>query len=157
LVADYTVTDFNGSGVIGPSLDLATDSYVYIEVDLIPGGGGEEVEAILRLPVTSLASVYGRDETGPARLSLLPSRPNPFVSGTILSYVLGKSEPVRVSIYDVSGRRVTTLVDATLRAGTYTRAWDGRNAEGARVSAGAYFIRLESSDQSVQQKLILIR
>lgn len=157
LVGDYTVTDFNGSGAIGPNLDLATDGYVHIEVDLIPVGGGTEVEAILRLPVTPLASVDRGGETGAARLSLLPSRPNPFVSGTTLSYVLVKSAPVRVSIYDVSGRRVTTLVDDVLRAGAYTREWDGRNAEGARVSAGTYFIRLESDGQSVQQKLIHIR
>jgi flagellar hook assembly protein FlgD len=62
-----------------------------------------------------------------------------------------------MSIYDVSGRRVITLVDADLGAGIYNQAWDGRNAEGARVSAGTYFIRLDSNGQSVQQKLIHIR
>jgi hypothetical protein len=157
LIADYTVTDFNGSAAIGPSLDLATGGNVCIEVDLMPVGGGTEVEAILRLPVTPLASVDGQDETRPVRFFLLPGRPNPFVSGTILGFVLGETAPVQVTIYDVFGRRVTTLVDASLRAGTYTQVWDGRNAEGARVSAGTYFIRLQSNGQSVQQKVIHIR
>jgi hypothetical protein len=157
LVADYTVTDFNGSPTIGPSLDLATDGYVYIEVDLVPVGGGTEVEAILRLPVVPLASVDGRDAPGAPTLRLLPSHPNPFDSGTTLGFVLGEGGPVQVSIYDVSGRCIATLVDGNLEAGTYTRAWDGRNADGARVSAGMYFIRVESNGESAQQKLIRIR
>ena len=71
--------------------------------------------------------------------------------------MLGSSAPVKVSVYDVTGRRVAALVDAVQRAGIYTPTWDGTNAEGTRVAAGTYFIRIEARGESAEQKVICIR
>lgn len=50
-VADWELTDFNASAAIGPGLDFAENGVLYIEVDLIPVAGGDEIEAILCIPV----------------------------------------------------------------------------------------------------------
>ncbi len=53
---DFTVTDFNASGIIGPGLDMAEDGRIYVNVDLMPIGGGTEFEAIICLTVPSPGS-----------------------------------------------------------------------------------------------------
>ena len=72
-IADFQVTDFNASTVVGPGLDLAEDSFIYVEVDLAAVGPplGPEVEAIIRLglPVPDIAVAptshdYGMVTTG---------------------------------------------------------------------------------------------
>lgn len=50
-IGDWLLTDFEASGTIGPGLDLADDGFVHLEVSMIPVGGGDEVEAIIRLAV----------------------------------------------------------------------------------------------------------
>jgi flagellar hook assembly protein FlgD len=47
-----------------------------------------------------------------------------------------------VELFDVQGRRVTTLADGGFGAGAHVLAWDGRDAAGARASRGLYFVRL---------------
>jgi PEP-CTERM motif-containing protein len=56
-IADWTITDFEASGVIGPGLDLAEDGFVYVEVSMIPVAGGTEIESILRLAVPEPATL----------------------------------------------------------------------------------------------------
>lgn len=56
-LADYEITDFNASSVIGPGLDLAENGLVNIEVDMIPVGGGDEVEAIITVAIPEPSSL----------------------------------------------------------------------------------------------------
>jgi hypothetical protein len=49
-IGDFRITDFNASGVIGPGLDFAGGSRVYVDVDMIPVGGGTEIQAIISVP-----------------------------------------------------------------------------------------------------------
>jgi len=155
-IADYTVTDFNGGPTVGPNLDLATDGFIHVDVDLTPIGGGAAVQAILRLPVSSTASVDGRNSTRPRGIYLLASRPNPFNSGITVGYLLSDSAPVRLSVYDVLGRHVRTLVDGIEGPGVHMQLWDGASSDGSPMPAGTYFIRLESDGVSVAQKVIRI-
>lgn len=68
--------------------------------------------------------------------------PNPFVTDVAFAYrVLAPGARVAVDVFDLSGRRVRTLVDAFQPAGAYAAAWDGLDESGARVSRGVYFIR----------------
>ncbi|MBX3323438.1 MAG: hypothetical protein KF757_10640 [Phycisphaeraceae bacterium] len=55
-IGDWTVTDFNASGIIGPGLDFADDGYVFVEVDLRSLDGSTTIEAIISLRVPSPAS-----------------------------------------------------------------------------------------------------
>jgi hypothetical protein len=64
-IGDWTVSDFKSSNVIGPGLDLGEDGYVYVEVGLMPIGGGSEMEAIIRVAIPEPATL------GLAALALL--------------------------------------------------------------------------------------
>jgi len=64
---------------------------------------------------------------------------------------------VRLAIYDVTGRRVTTLVDRTLAAGEYRTNWDGRDARGHAAAAGVYWARLEWDGGSHAERLVHVQ
>lgn len=67
--------------------------------------------------------------------------PNP---GTIhrVSFALPKKSQVDLGVFDLSGRRVAVIARGEMEAGAYTRVWDGRGSQGARVGPGVYFYRL---------------
>jgi hypothetical protein len=97
------------------------------------------------------------DDVLPGRLTFGPAQPNPFVSGTVFAFALPSAGSVRLSIYDVRGRRVATPVDGLRAAGHHTLRWEGRDAAGARLSPGAYFARLEFAGQHEVRKLVLLK
>lgn len=92
-----------------------------------------------------------------AALELLPNQPNPFNPSTTLRFVLPVSEHVRLSIFDVSGRRVVTLVDEARSAGLNTVHWNGTNERGQPVASGLYVSRLEAGKETLTRKLVLLK
>ncbi|MBZ0267226.1 hypothetical protein K8I85_03660, partial [bacterium] len=62
-------------------------------------------------------------------------------TATSLRYALPARGPVRVTVHDVSGRRIAVLEDAVREGGVHGVAWDGR-VDGRPVAGGVYFVRL---------------
>jgi len=83
--------------------------------------------------------------------------PNPFNPSTTIRYEVPRSGPVQLTIFDVRGRRVRTLVDEHRGAGKYSLHWDGRDNYGREVASGVYFLHLRSGSKSATQKMVLIR
>jgi len=81
---------------------------------------------------------------GPA-VALRANVPNPFAARTTVFFDLAQPAAVSIVVYDVTGRRVRTLVDggAIRAAGTNAAEWDARDDGGMRVAPGLYFVRLE--------------
>jgi flagellar hook assembly protein FlgD len=63
---------------------------------------------------------------------------------------------VTLSVYDVHGRLVRSLVDQAEPAGTRAVNWDGRNNAGTRVASGTYFCRIESAGTVLTRKMTLL-
>lgn len=92
-------------------------------------------------------------EIGPLTVAVRPgalaadvrfsAAPNPFRTGTRLYFDLARDARVEMSVFGVDGRRITRLVNERLPAGSYSRAWDGRDEAGRRVAPGVYLVRLE--------------
>jgi endo-1,4-beta-xylanase len=106
----------------------------------LAGNGVEELPAIM-----------------PADYTLDQNYPNPFNPSTTIRYIMRRSSHVKVTIYDLRGQKVRTLVDAYQTAGEYSPVWDGRNDQNNAVSSSIYFYRLTADDFSQQKKMILIR
>lgn len=96
-------------------------------------------------------------EQGVARVGTLVASPNPFNPATVLSFVVPDEGPVRLTIHDVRGRLVRTLVVADLVAGEHHVTWDGRDARGLSVASGSYLARLGAGDETAVRRLTLIR
>jgi len=68
------------------------------------------------------------------------------------------SVPIDLAVFDVTGRRVTTLAAGAFETGVRSASWDGRDASGREVSAGTYFVRLAwAGSQPVSQRLVVVR
>jgi hypothetical protein len=70
---------------------------------------------------------------------------------------LPRTAHVTLSIYDIHGHRVKTLVDEAMPAGVRTLIWDGTNDWGQPVSSGVYFYRAAADDEAVTQKMMIVR
>jgi hypothetical protein len=99
----------------------------------------------------------GGEEAGFFPLRLAPGSTNPFRSRVTLEAEVTRAGHVQVIVHDVSGREIASLLDRPVVAGRYPISWDGRADDGAMVSPGVYFARLDSPDGIVVKRLVLTR
>jgi len=85
--------------------------------------------------------------------------PNPFNPSTQISYHLPRAAHVRVTIYDLQGKKIKTLVDEWQSAGENSLVWNGLNEQSVEVASGVYFYRLKVGDGAFQKtrKMLLLR
>jgi hypothetical protein len=88
----------------------------------------------------------------PQTFSIKPAYPNPFNPITTLRFSLPQAARVSLSIYDISGRLVTTLVDGWRYAGTHDVTFDGSNS-----ASGIYIYRLNAGDFTASGKMVLVK
>lgn len=105
----------------------------------------------------TLISVHPVATSQPQFFVLHPNFPNPFNPSTTIRYELPAGSPVRLSIYNVLGQEIRTLVNSPHNAGLYTVVWDGRNHSGERVPSGLYLYRLVTSQNTMTRKMLLIK
>jgi hypothetical protein len=128
-------------------------------------GGTDESETAAVIEVTSEGVVSDIDflcggierVVTPRQTHNLSASPNPFNPRTRLAFNLDASGPVRVTLHDVRGRIIATLVDRALPAGRHEFVWDGRGVSGEGSSSGVHFVRLESARGVEKHKLILLK
>jgi hypothetical protein len=89
---------------------------------------------------------------GRSGFSLAQNYPNPFNPTTTIQFIVDKAQPVRLTIHDVLGREVATLVNQKLSEGKHEVKWDG-----TKCSSGVYFCTLLSSTANITKKMILLR
>lgn len=100
----------------------------------------------------------GEDTPGlPRVFALGRSRPNPNRSSTLISYDLPRTSQVRLEVFEISGRRVRTLVNAERPPGFHAAVWDGRDGEGRDVASGTYLYRIKAGDFQATRKLTVLR
>ncbi len=93
----------------------------------------------------------------PNKFSLNQNYPNPFNPSTTISYSLSKAADVNLTIHNILGQPVKTLVTGNVPAGSHTAQWDGTNAAGNKVVSGVYFYKLEAENQSKTMKMLLLK
>jgi hypothetical protein len=94
------------------------------------------------------------------QISLSPCEPNPGGDSFRIRYAIPKlraEDPVRLELFDSSGRLVRALVIGDATPGSHTVIWDGRDGRGRKVPAGIYTYRLEVGGESMAQRLVVIR
>jgi len=91
------------------------------------------------------------------KYTLEQNYPNPFNPATSIEYDLPKHGHVRLTIYDVLGRHIRTLVETRQQAGHFQTSWDGKNERNLPVTSGLYFCRMEAGEFVKVIKLALMR
>ncbi|HUV35406.1 MAG TPA: T9SS type A sorting domain-containing protein [Patescibacteria group bacterium] len=90
-------------------------------------------------------------------LHLEQNHPNPFNPSTVIRYSLPERQHVRMSIFDVSGKRVARLVDREETGGHHAVEWNGLDEEGSAVASGIYFYTITAGKRTMARKMILLR
>ncbi len=94
-----------------------------------------------------------------SRAALGQNFPNPFNPATSIAYWVptGKPSKVLLTIYNVAGERVRTLIDGVYPSGKYQVTWDGVNDRGQTVGSGVYFYRLSQRGFVQTRKMMLLK
>jgi subtilisin family serine protease len=88
---------------------------------------------------------------------LLQNFPNPFNPATTIRFMLAKQGPVTLTIFDILGREIVTLIDEVKLAGSHEIIWKGKNRHGSQVPTGIYFYRLKSDEGVISKKMLLVK
>ncbi len=98
-----------------------------------------------------------QDVAVPENYSLSQNYPNPFNPSTMISFNLKEKTHVNLSVYNIMGEKVTSLVNQELQPGQHNVEWNGDNAAGDKVSSGVYFYKLETKDYSDTKRMVLLK
>ncbi len=143
------------------SMRVAADGsgqYTLLDANARPGGDYQYTLSVLETGrhERTLAKTHVR-VPAPATLGLGPISPNPVTGATRIAFDLPAPDRISLDVYDVAGRRVRTLLDGALDAGTHEVKWFGRDRAGRRVAAGVYFVRLSVRNRVLTRKVVVVK
>lgn len=105
----------------------------------------------LAVPVDTIVGI-NNEIVRPVSFKLNQNYPNPFNAKTNISFELKEPSPVLLEVFDITGSRVTTLVDEFIQSGSHSVTW---NAEG--LASGVYYYRLKANNSSKTKRAVLIK
>ncbi|HKI45405.1 MAG TPA: T9SS type A sorting domain-containing protein, partial [Balneolales bacterium] len=88
----------------------------------------------------------------PTRTALNANYPNPFNPTTVISYQLAKESHVHLTVWNILGRQVTSLVDANQQMGAHQVTFNA-----SQLSSGVYFYRLQAGNRVLVKKMLLVK
>lgn len=150
-VSDPTTPTFAGEfDTPGEATNLAVQGeYVYVACDCC-------LMILHQTETDEILLSVDSDHASQAVLSI-SNHPNPFNPSTTIEYSLPERANVNVSIYNLLGRRVVTLVDRTIPAGTHQVVWEGKDESGAVVATGVYLYRVQAGEVIESRKMVLLK
>jgi hypothetical protein len=145
----FDITDLNSPESVGTYLDYGFCNGVVVENDTAFVSAGNGGLWILRYE--SPTDIYG-NEAKSSRFSILNNYPNPFNASTTIEFTITESQNVSLTVYDLLGRQVRTLIDDYRRAGSHTVTF-GASA----LSSGVYFYRLQAGQRVETRRMVLLK
>ncbi len=119
--------------------------------------GIDEVDDLLFLFNDPAVGITAHEDGIATKFELRQNYPNPFNPQTVINYQLSISTEVTLTIFDMLGRKVRTLVNGQQIEGSHKVIWDGRNDAGKSAASGMYFYRISVRDQQVTKRMVLLR
>jgi photosystem II stability/assembly factor-like uncharacterized protein len=132
--------------------DLSTTTRSFHDENLIPGKKYEYQLIAIDRDGSYTQSMPVSVTIPKAAAELLPNQPNPFNPVTTIRFVVPEKMRVTISVHDVAGRVVATLLDDVREPGTHEVTW---NAEG--MASGVYFTRMHAGKTDVSRKMVLLK
>jgi hypothetical protein len=139
---------------VGLGVSVGSDS-----ANVFSGAGQGELFFVVASSTPAAESARSQPAIGssvPAVFALWPSAPNPIAETATIRYDLPVPARVRLTIYDMQGRRVRSLVEGEQKAGAHAVAWDLHDAGGQRAGPGVYVCDLEAGSFAARRKLVVL-
>jgi glucose/arabinose dehydrogenase len=112
---------------------------------------------IYRFNKSPLAGIGNQETNNPEKYSLEQNYPNPFNPVTKINYSVPERSLVNLSIYDISGKLIRTIVNTYLQKGNYEFTWNATDDNGRQLSSGIYFYSLHSDKFSETKRMVLLK
>ena len=145
-------------GIVEPDIEeymfiglMEGEIYTVAIIAIYEDGESEIVE------VEFIYTPTGTSDNELSAVSLMGNYPNPFNPETTIRFSTSKEGYVDLSIYNLQGQKVTTLVNGVLKAQSHNIVWDGRNESGNRVSSGVYIYQVQSENETAEGRMILLK
>lgn len=134
--------------------DLAPNTFYYFAIKTGDAAGNwsalSNVDSARTLPLGANVNV-------PDNYELSQNYPNPFNAYTVINFYVPVPGSVKLSIHDILGRTVSTIVNEELSVGDHTAKWDGLDGHGNSAATGIYFYHLQAGDHNTSRKMILLK
>jgi len=117
-----------------------------------PLGQGDTVSNYVDYSPWNTVGIKQLQQVIPDNFVLYQNYPNPFNPTTYIRFDVHNSSHIKIIVYDILGKEITTLVDEKLRAGSYEVDWDGSG-----YPSGVYFYRLVTKDYIDVKKMVLLK
>jgi len=137
--------------------DTANITITTDPINLLPGELRIYTDQFLTPPEPGLLETDPLELEVPIEFWLSQNYPNPFNPMTVIEFSLPISGLVTLTIYDLLGREVITLVNNRQSAGWHSVTWNGRNRSNVPVAAGMYIYALKTEQRTVSKKLVLLK
>ncbi len=138
--------------VEGKGTTAQTSLYNYTDAGLQSGSYVYRLRQIDLDGTSQYSYEINADVSGPNSFALEQNYPNPFNPSTVIKYAVPQDGMVTLSIYNVLGQKVSTLVNQVQKAGRYDVTFDAGG-----LSTGIYFYKIESGNFSSVKKMMLIK
>ncbi|HDY90050.1 MAG TPA: T9SS type A sorting domain-containing protein [bacterium] len=146
----FFVTDtgeLDGSGIDDVVVDPEADDIT---------GDVEHFSDIAVAPKSAVPTLV-EDDTIPEGFALSQNYPNPFNPETVIPYRITETANVKITIYNVVGQHVKTLVNELTLSGSYSVTWNGTDEAGRQLNSGLYFYRIQAGTSTQTRKLMLMK
>ncbi|MEE9553721.1 MAG: S8 family serine peptidase, partial [candidate division Zixibacteria bacterium] len=176
---NFPIPTISGGSIIGSAglADLDNDGDAEIVVGVrSPGNNLEVIDYKDEISSDDFPwPIYGRDIfrtayygdfitdieddiiSSPIVFELLNNYPNPFNGNTIIRFSIPAASGVELSIFDLLGRKLRTLVSDRLEIGTHEFVWDGSDNVGNAVASGVYFYNLKYGEKSITKRMVMLK
>lgn len=153
----------------GP-FDMAPGDTQDVIIAVVTGRGSDALDSVTRMrqaardaetyigfSLSGLGEPGNRGAREPGTFVLKQNYPNPFNPSTRIAFAVDRAERVTLTVYDIRGRRVATLLDGPMAAGRHRVTWNGRDAAGRPVAGGVYVYRLTAGTEMRTRKMVLLK
>jgi hypothetical protein len=113
---------------------------------------GASANGVYRRQIGNIVGVTPSSNQSPAEFSLSQNYPNPFNPSTTIKFSVANQENVKLTIFNETGKMITTLVNKNFNPGSYEIKWDASGQ-----SSGVYFYTVSTSSFSETRKMLLIK
>ncbi|MFH0991479.1 MAG: carboxypeptidase regulatory-like domain-containing protein [bacterium] len=161
-LAGYSVTDDDGAfsitELIPGNYTVVIDKFEYHSGQQFVSTSKDISAASISIILTPaiLTSINNLVDV-PTGYILEQNYPNPFNPSTQISFTLPKSQNVILTIYNLVGQRVATLLKSNLRTGTYTVTWNGKTDPGEQLPSGMYLYTLTTDEHSFTKRMMMLK